>query len=130
MFIRLCTFTNYSAHVIKQAITLQVSSRKFLHYDYSCLCLCIKNVKLILLCINILLPLSQIFFPDLIDKRKTPTYSLVSYVGSYILLTLLPKSTFPPIQKPCQDNRDFAILRFHGGPPYEVCSYIISFVQQ
>jgi hypothetical protein len=42
----------------------------------------------------------NIFFPDLIDKRKTPTYSL----------------------KPCQDNKDFAILRFHGGPPYEVCA--------
>lgn len=27
---------------------------------------------------------------------------------------------FTGVQKPCDDNRDFAILRFHGGPPYEV----------
>ncbi|CAI8008449.1 Cactin [Geodia barretti] len=45
----------------------------------------------------------NIFFPDLIDKRKTPTYSL----------------------KPCQDNKDFAILRFHGGPPYEDIAFKI-----
>ena len=37
-----------------------------------------------------------------------------------------------PSQTPCEDNKDFALLRFHGGPPYEVidthiqctCTYI------
>lgn len=39
----------------------------------------------------------NIFYPDLIDKRKTPEYTLV----------------------PIKDNTEFCILRFHAGPPYE-----------
>ncbi|KAL3317122.1 hypothetical protein Ciccas_004229 [Cichlidogyrus casuarinus] len=40
----------------------------------------------------------NIFYPDLIDKSQTPTYSLTPLEG---------------------DERDFAILRFSAGPPYE-----------
>ena len=39
----------------------------------------------------------NIFYPDLIDKVKTPEYFL----------------------EPCKDNREFVVLRFHAGPPYE-----------
>lgn len=39
----------------------------------------------------------NIFFPDLINKSSTPQYFLT----------------------PCTDNQDFAILKFHSGPPYE-----------
>lgn len=39
----------------------------------------------------------NIFYSDLIDKRKTPQYSLI----------------------PCKDDPDFAILKFTSGPPYE-----------
>ncbi|KAK7580577.1 hypothetical protein V9T40_001206 [Parthenolecanium corni] len=39
----------------------------------------------------------NIFYPDLIDKNSTPEYFLTQ----------------------CPDNVDFAILRFHAGPPYE-----------
>ncbi|XP_070266674.1 LOW QUALITY PROTEIN: splicing factor Cactin-like [Myotis yumanensis] len=39
----------------------------------------------------------NIFYPDLIDKRSTPEYFLEA----------------------CPDNKDFATLRFHAGPPYE-----------
>lgn len=39
----------------------------------------------------------NIFFPDLITKSSTPQYFLT----------------------PCTDNPDFAILKFHAGPPYE-----------
>lgn len=39
----------------------------------------------------------NIFYPDLMDKRSTPQYFLEA----------------------CADNKDFAILRFHAGPPYE-----------
>eukprot|EP00794_Sanderia_malayensis_P009683 gene9683-10670_t len=39
----------------------------------------------------------NIFYPELIDKTKTPEYTL----------------------KPCKDNPDFGILTFSGGPPYE-----------
>lgn len=39
----------------------------------------------------------NIFFPDLIDKTKTPEYTLTS----------------------CEDDPEFAILRFKAGPPYE-----------
>ena len=31
------------------------------------------------------------------------------------------------VQKPCEDNKDFAILRFHGGPPYEVHRKVVTF---
>ncbi|XP_048584060.1 cactin isoform X2 [Nematostella vectensis] len=39
----------------------------------------------------------NIFYPDLIDKTVAPEYYL----------------------EPCSDTKDFAILRFHAGPPYE-----------
>ncbi|KAM9097400.1 cactin isoform X1 [Sarcophilus harrisii] len=45
----------------------------------------------------------NIFYPDLIDKRSTPEYFLEA----------------------CQDNKDFAILRFHAGPPYEDIAFKI-----
>ncbi|CAF1085442.1 unnamed protein product [Brachionus calyciflorus] len=45
----------------------------------------------------------NIFYPDLIDKTKTPKYSITV----------------------CQDNKDFAILRFHAGPPYEDVAFKI-----
>ncbi|XP_069784804.1 splicing factor Cactin [Narcine bancroftii] len=45
----------------------------------------------------------NIFYPDLIDKRATPQYFL----------------------EPCMDNKDFAILRFHAGPPYEDIAFKI-----
>lgn len=45
----------------------------------------------------------NIFFPDLIDKRATPQYYLT----------------------PCADNPDFAILKFHSGPPYEDIAFKI-----
>ncbi|KAG2464253.1 CATIN protein, partial [Polypterus senegalus] len=45
----------------------------------------------------------NIFYPDLIDKRSTPQYFL----------------------EPCADNKDFAVLRFHAGPPYEDIAFKI-----
>lgn len=45
----------------------------------------------------------NIFYPDLIDKTKTPTYSI----------------------HPCKDNTDFAVLRFHAGAPYEDVAFKI-----
>lgn len=39
----------------------------------------------------------NIFYPDLIDKTEPPGYTLT----------------------PCVDNKDFATLKFHAGPPYE-----------
>ncbi|KAL4828842.1 hypothetical protein H8958_017556 [Nasalis larvatus] len=45
----------------------------------------------------------NIFYPDLIDKRSTPEYFLEA----------------------CPDNKDFAILRFHAGPPYEDIAFKI-----
>lgn len=45
----------------------------------------------------------NIFYPDLIDKAKTPEYTLT----------------------PCEDNKEFAILRFHSGPPYEDIAFKI-----
>ncbi|XP_055682934.1 splicing factor Cactin [Lutzomyia longipalpis] len=45
----------------------------------------------------------NIFYPDLIDKNKTPKYYLT----------------------PCADNRDFATLRFQAGPPYEDIAFKI-----
>uniref|UniRef100_A0A8D2PWM1 Splicing factor Cactin n=1 Tax=Zosterops lateralis melanops TaxID=1220523 RepID=A0A8D2PWM1_ZOSLA len=45
----------------------------------------------------------NIFYPDLIDKCSTPEYFLEA----------------------CQDNKDFAILRFHAGPPYEDIAFKI-----
>ncbi|XP_015221015.2 splicing factor Cactin [Lepisosteus oculatus] len=45
----------------------------------------------------------NIFYPDLIDKRSTPQYFL----------------------EPCADNKDFGVLRFHAGPPYEDIAFKI-----
>lgn len=45
----------------------------------------------------------NIFYPDLIDKSCTPQYYLT----------------------PCNDNKDFALLRFHAGPPYEDLAFKI-----
>jgi hypothetical protein len=45
----------------------------------------------------------NIFYPDLIDKTKTPQYTLT----------------------PCDDSKDFAILRFRAGPPYEDIAFKI-----
>lgn len=45
----------------------------------------------------------NIFYPDLIDKNKTPEYFLT----------------------PSEGNKDFSILRFHAGPPYEDIAFKI-----
>ncbi|XP_071549801.1 splicing factor Cactin isoform X2 [Panulirus ornatus] len=45
----------------------------------------------------------NIFYPDLIDKARTPQYELI----------------------PCSDNKDFAILKFTAGPPYEAIAFKI-----
>ncbi|CAG9858584.1 unnamed protein product [Phyllotreta striolata] len=45
----------------------------------------------------------NIFYPDLIDKSSTPEYYLT----------------------PSPENREFAILRFHAGPPYEDIAFKI-----
>lgn len=45
----------------------------------------------------------NIFYPDLINKSATPQYYLT----------------------PCADNHDFAILKFHSGPPYEDIAFKI-----
>ncbi|XP_071844797.1 splicing factor Cactin-like isoform X2 [Apostichopus japonicus] len=45
----------------------------------------------------------NIFYPDLIDKRNTPEYSL----------------------SPSPDNKEFAILTFNAGPPYEDLAFKI-----
>ncbi|EEB15484.1 paramyosin, putative [Pediculus humanus corporis] len=45
----------------------------------------------------------NIFYPDLIEKNSTPEYYLTT----------------------CSDNRDFAVLRFHAGPPYEDIAFKI-----
>ncbi|XP_053950949.1 splicing factor Cactin [Anastrepha ludens] len=45
----------------------------------------------------------NIFYPDLIDKNTTPQYFLSQ----------------------CEDNADFAVLRFHAGPPYEDIAFKI-----
>jgi len=44
----------------------------------------------------------NVFYPDLIDKSKTPEYSL----------------------EPC-DNTEYCIIRFHAGPPYEDIAFKI-----
>ena len=47
----------------------------------------------------------NIFYPDLIDKSKTPTFKLI----------------------PCPDNKDFVFIRFSAGPPYEdICFKIVN----
>lgn len=45
----------------------------------------------------------NIFYPDLIDKSKAPTFTI----------------------SPCADDRDFCIIRFSAGPPYEDIAFKI-----
>lgn len=45
----------------------------------------------------------NIFYPDLIDKNQTPSYTVTT----------------------CEDNKDFAIIRFKAGPPYEDIAFKI-----
>lgn len=45
----------------------------------------------------------NIFYPDLIDKNSTPEFTL----------------------KACPENPEFAVLRFHAGPPYEDIAFKI-----
>ena len=45
----------------------------------------------------------NLFYPDLIDKSKTPKYTIT----------------------PCKDNREFGIIRFSAGPPYEDIAFKI-----
>ncbi|XP_041368243.1 cactin-like [Gigantopelta aegis] len=45
----------------------------------------------------------NIFYPDLIDKADTPEYTVT----------------------PSDDNKDFAVLKFHSGPPYEDIAFKI-----
>lgn len=45
----------------------------------------------------------NIFYPDLIDKSKAPTFTLT----------------------PCKDDKDFCIIRFSAGPPYEDIAFRI-----
>lgn len=45
----------------------------------------------------------NIFYPDLIDKQRTPQYTLTA----------------------CADNKDFGTLRFSAGPPYEDIAFKI-----
>lgn len=45
----------------------------------------------------------NLFYPDLIDKSQTPKYTIT----------------------PCPDNREFAIIRFSAGPPYEDIAFKI-----
>ena len=47
----------------------------------------------------------NIFYPDLIDKSKTPQFKITE----------------------CPDNRDFSFIRFSAGPPYEdICFKIVN----
>lgn len=45
----------------------------------------------------------NIFYPDLIDKSKAPTFTLT----------------------PCKDDKDFCVIRFSAGPPYEDIAFRI-----
>ena len=45
----------------------------------------------------------NLFYPDLIDKSQTPKYTIT----------------------PCPDNKEFAIIRFSAGPPYEDIAFKI-----
>ena len=56
------------------------------------------------------------FFNNSVQHRSIP---LTKQTNACILLA----------QSVCQDNKDFAILRFHAGAPYEVCPSLHSFIQ-
>ncbi|CAF3079483.1 unnamed protein product [Rotaria socialis] len=45
----------------------------------------------------------NIFYPNLIDKTTTPSYDIMA----------------------CEDNKDFLIIKFHAGPPYEDIAFKI-----
>lgn len=45
----------------------------------------------------------NLFYPDLIDKSKAPTFTVT----------------------PCKDDKDFCIIRFSAGPPYEDIAFRI-----
>lgn len=45
----------------------------------------------------------NIFYPDLVDKSKAPTFTLT----------------------PCKEDKDFCIIRFSAGPPYEDIAFRI-----
>lgn len=66
----------------------------------------------------------NIFYPDLIDKNTTPQYFLVSSFTRYAMSSRL-KQCGIYFQTPCPENKDFAILRFHAGPPYEDLAFKI-----
>lgn len=60
----------------------------------------------------------QIFYPDLINKKDTPQFFLVSasfgvLAGFLVLSYVCEQDGYP-------GSEDFLILRFHAGPPYEV----------
>ena len=70
----------------------------------------------------------NIFYPDLIDKSATPEYFLVRIIifpDSLSTVLLFKYLNFFILQTPCADNKDFAILRFHAGPPYEDIAFKI-----
>lgn len=70
----------------------------------------------------------NIFYPDLINKGSTPQYFLVIHLRTVnvqiveifyiIMLTIV-------FQTACGDNPEFAVLRFHAGPPYEDIAFKI-----
>lgn len=74
----------------------------------------------------------NIFYPDLINKNSTPQYFLVRKINinilnldNLIVQTQLMRFYALSLQTPCPDNKDFAILRFHSGPPYEDLAFKI-----
>lgn len=71
----------------------------------------------------------NIFYPDLINKGCTPQYFLVrlneNMGSSKSNRTVTPFASFLNSQTPCNDNKDFALLRFHAGPPYEDLAFKI-----
>lgn len=82
----------------------------------------------------------NIFYPDLIDKNSTPQYFLVSkcfhtfnhFAKNKQILETINLNTkpinnffFSHSQTPCPENKDFAVLRFHSGPPYEDLAFKI-----
>lgn len=73
----------------------------------------------------------NIFFPDLIDKSSTPSYTVVSNnivnnnLCKYFSITTFLLIEFYNLQTACKDNPDFGILRFKAGPPYEDIAFKI-----
>jgi len=79
----------------------------------------------------------NIFYPDLINKGSTPQYFLVIFKNSditimsqaYWFCIYVPMyifySNIVSFQTACGDNPEFAVLRFHAGPPYEDIAFKI-----